>query len=231
MWVPPQNREEASFRGYTVVEPSTVVTTHLTEVVKDNMAELLSFSETQKLIDDLGREHQKLVADLVPAKASVGIVQRVLQALLSERISIRDLPTILEGVGEAAGFTGNVTLIAEHVRTRLARQLCDAVVDGSGVLPLVTLSPEWEQSFADAIVGKGDERQLAMQPSKLQQFITQVRQTFERQSMLGHAPVLLTSPAIRPFVRSIVERFRPATPVMSQNEVHPRARVRTLATI
>ncbi|MEX2649216.1 MAG: flagellar biosynthesis protein FlhA [Alphaproteobacteria bacterium] len=231
MWVAPQHREEASFRGYTVVEPATVITTHLTEVVKDNMADLLSFSETQKLLDDLGREHQKLVADLVPGRVPVGIVQRVLQGLLAERVSVRDLATILEGIGEAAGFTQNVTLMIEHVRARLARQLCDLAADAQSVVPLVSLSADWEQAFADAIVGKGDERQLAMAPSRLQQFIGQVRQAFERQAMLGHTPVLLTSPAIRPFVRSIVERFRPATMVMSQAEIHPRAKVRTLATV
>jgi flagellar biosynthesis protein FlhA len=230
-WVAAQHREEASFRGLTVVEPSTVITTHLTELVKDHMADLVSFSETQRLLDDLGKEHAKLVADLVPNRVSVGTIQRVLQALLAERVSIRDLATILEGIAEAVGFTQNITLIAEHVRARLARQLCDAVTDGSGVVPIVTLSPEWEQSFAEAVVGKGEERQLAMAPSKLQQFITQVRQTFERQAMLGHSPVLLTSPAIRPFVRSIVERFRPLTVVMSQNEIHARAKVRTLATV
>ena len=230
-WVHASQREEASFRGYTVVDPATVITTHLTEVVKDNMAELLSFAETQKLIDDLGREQHKLVGDLIPGKVSIGTVQRVLQCLLSERVSVRDLPTILEGIAETAGFTQNVTLIAEHVRARLARQICDGIADGQGVLPLVTLSPEWEQAFAEAIVGKGDDRQLAMAPSRLQQFITQVRQAFERQAMLGHAPALLTSPAIRPFVRSIVERFRPTTVVLSQNEIHARAKVRTLAAI
>ncbi|MGH6720119.1 MAG: FHIPEP family type III secretion protein, partial [Alphaproteobacteria bacterium] len=231
MWVAAPLREEAAFRGYTVVEPSTVVTTHLTEIVKDNMADLLSFSETQKLLDDLARDHPKLVGELVPGRTSVGVVQRVLQGLLAERISIRDLPTILEGIGEACGFTQNVTLVIEHARTRLARQLCDTAADTQGVVPLVSLSPEWEQAFADAIVGKGDERQLAMAPSRLQQFIGAVRQAFERQAMLGHTPVLLTSPSVRPFVRSIVERFRPTTMVMSQAEIHPRAKVRTLAAV
>ncbi len=116
MWVGETHREEASFRGYTVVDPSTVITTHLTEVIKDNMAELLSYAETQKLLDDLPKEDQKLIADLVPSQISVGAVQRILQNLLAERISIRDLPTILEGVAEAAGYTRNLTMITEHVR-------------------------------------------------------------------------------------------------------------------
>ena len=231
MWVPEANREEAAFRGYTVVDAPTVITTHLTEVIKEHMSELLSYSETQKLLDELDQDHQKLVADLVPSKIAVSGIQRVLQNLLSERVSIRDLPTVLEGISEAVGFTQNITLVSEHVRSRLARQLCSANTGADGVIQLVTLSPDWEQAFADAVVGTGDERQLSMAPSKLQEFITVVRQTFERHAMMGELPVLLSSPGIRPFVRSIVERFRPTTVVMSQNEIHPKAKIRTVGQI
>ncbi len=149
MWVEEGHREEALFKGLTVVDPSTVITTHLTEVIKDNMAEMLSYSETQKLLDDLGTSHQKLVSDIVPSQISVGGIQRVLQNLLGERVSIRDLPTILEGISEACGTTRNVTAITEHVRSRLARQLCEAVNSPAGFIPLVTLAPEWEQAFAE----------------------------------------------------------------------------------
>ena len=231
IWIEPGYREEALFKGYTVVDPSTVITTHLTELIKDNMPELLSFTETQKLLDELDKEHQKLVADVVPSQITVGGLQRVLQNLLAERVSVRDLATILEGVSEAASQTRSITQITEHVRTRLARQICDANINEMGFIPLVTLSPEWEQGFAESLVGDGDDRQLTMAPSRLQQFITSVRQTFERHAMMGETPVLLTSPLIRPFVRSIVERFRPATVVMSQNEIHPKAKIKTLGQI
>jgi len=231
MWVDPGAREEALFRGYTVVDPSTVITTHLTEVVKENMAELLSHAETQKLLDELPKEHQKLVADLIPSQISVGGVQRVLQTLLGERVSIRDLPNVLEGVSEACGYSRNITSIVEHVRARLARQLSDSATDAGGVIPLITLSPEWEQAFQEAIRGEGEERHLAMAPSQLQQFIQTVRQNFERFAIMGETPVLLTSPGIRPFVRSIVERFRSTTMVMSQNEIHAKAKIRTLGQI
>jgi flagellar biosynthesis protein FlhA len=231
LWTAESNREEATFRGYTVVEPQTVVTTHLTEVVKDAMAELLSYSETQKLLDELDKSHQKLIADMVPSQISAGGIQRVLQNLLAERISIRDLPSILEGISEACGYSRNVSVITEHVRARLARQISDAHTNESGFIPLITLSPAWEQAFAEAIVGQGEEKHLAMPPTRLQEFITSVRQTFERHAMGGEAPVLLTSPAIRPYVRSIIERFRPITAVMSQNEIHPKARIRTLGQI
>ena len=166
IWIEPGYREEAMFRGYTVVDPSTVVTTHLTELIKDNMPELLSFTETQKLLDELDKEHQKLVADVVPQQITVGGLQRVLQNLLAERISIRDLPTILEGISEAASQTRSITQITEHVRTRLARQICDACANELGIITLITLSPEWEQAFAEALVGDGDDRQLTMAPSR-----------------------------------------------------------------
>lgn len=231
MWINDRHREEALFRGYTVVDAPTVVTTHLTEQVRDNMAELLSYAETQKLLDDLDKSQQKLVADLIPAHISLGGVQRILQNLLAERISIRDLPTILEGVSEGAAFTRNLTLITEHVRARLARQLSDAATNPDGIVPMITLSPDWEQAFAESIVGQGEERQLAMAPSKLQQFIAAVRGTFEKQAMQGETPVLLVSPGIRPFVRSVVERFRPITVVMSQNEIHPKAKIKTMGHI
>ncbi len=231
MWINDQSREEAMFRGYTVVDAPTVITTHLTEVVKDNMSELLSFSETQKLLDELDKTHQKLVADLIPTQISVGGVQRALQNLLRERVSIRDLSTILEGISEACGYTRNIMQITEHVRARLSRQLSDANVDSQGVILLATLSPEWEQTFMESIVGEGDEKQLSMQPSKLQQFINTVRRGYETFAQRGESPALLVSPLIRPYVRSIVERFQPITVVMSQNEIYPKAKIKTVGQI
>ncbi len=231
MWIDPTNREEALFRGYTVVDPPTVITTHLTEVIKDNMSELLSHAETQKLLDELDKEHQKLIAELIPSQMTIGGLQRVLQNLLGERISIRDLPTILEGIAEACGHTRNVTMITEHVRARLARQISDNNTGPQGFIPLVTLSPEWEQAFAESLVGTGEEKQISMAPSQLQDFISRTRQTFERFAMQGETPILLTSPMVRPYVRSIVERFRPMTVVMSQSEIHPKARIKTLGQI
>ena len=231
MWVEATAREEALFRGYTVVDPPTVVTTHITEIIKDNMAELLSHSETQKLMDEMDKVHQKLVAELIPTQISVGGVQRVLQNLLTERVSIRDLPTILEGIAEACSHTRNVTLITEHVRARLARQISEANTGHQGFIPLLTLSAEWEQAFAESLVGSGEDKQLSMAPSKLQEFISKVRQSFERHAMQGESPVLLTGPSVRPYVRSIIERFRASTVVMSQSEIHAKAKIKTLGQI
>jgi flagellar biosynthesis protein FlhA len=230
-WIDDGLREEASFRGYTIVDPATVLTTHLTEVLKENMPDLLTYAEVQKLIKELPAEQKKLADDLIPSVVSATTVQRVLQSLLRERISIRDLAAILEGIGEAAPHTSSITMLVEQVRGRLARQLCYAYRGDDGALPIVTMSAEWENAFADALVGSGEEKQLALAPSRLQEFIRGVRETFERAALAGDSPVLLTSPAIRPYVRSIIERFRGQTPVMSQNEIHPRARLKTVGSI
>lgn len=231
MWIEEAQKEDALFRGYTVVDPPTVITTHLTEVIKDNMPDLLSYTETQKLLDELDKDYQKLVADVVPGAITVGGLQRTLQNLLGERISIRDLPTILEGVQEATGYTRNVTMITEHVRARMARQISNDNTNEQGFIPILTLSPQWEQVFSESLVGDGEDKQLSMAPSRLQEFIAGVKQAFDRQAAMGEAPILLTSPAIRPYVRSIVERFRPSTTIMSQNEVHPKAKIKTLGQI
>ncbi len=231
MWIDEQYREEAHFRGYTVVDAPTVITTHITEIIKDNMSDLLSYTETQRLLDELPVDYQKLVAEVIPSKMSVTGLQRILQNLVSERVSIRDLPAILEGVSEAIVYTKNPLYVTEHVRARIARQLCEANIGPGGFVPLATLSPDWEQAFADALVGDAEEKQLAMPPSQLQGFIAAVREAYDRFGQMGEVPVMLTSPGIRPYVRSVVERFRPQTIVMSQNEIHPKAKIRTLGQI
>lgn len=228
MWVSENYREEALFRNYTVVDPPTVITTHLTEVVKDNMADLLSYAETQKLLDDLGKEEQKLISECIPSQISVSGVQRVLQNLLGEMVSIRDLPTIMEAVSESSRVTQNISLITEHVRMRLGRQISHQNTNEEGYIPILALSPAWEQAFIESISGEGEERVLAMQPTRIQEFIAAVRQKFEALSMQGENPVLMTSPTIRPYVRSIIERFRAQTQVISQNEIHPKARIKTV---
>jgi len=230
-WIDESLREEATFRGYTIVDPSTVLTTHLTEILKENMADLLSYAEVQKLLAELKGEEKKLVEELIPSVVTVTTLQRVLQTLLREKVSIRDLPAILEGLAESAPHTSSVTTLVEHVRTRLARQLCWQHKGDDGALPIVTLSPEWESAFAESLIGQGEDKQLAMAPSRLQEFIRAVRDVFERAAMAGETAVLLTGPQVRPYVRSIIERFRGQTTVMSQNEVHPRARLRTIGTV
>jgi len=230
LWIDPTQKEEATIRGCTVVDPASVLTTHLTEIVRETMAELLSYAETQKLLDDLPREQQKLVTDLIPSQISVGGVQRVLQTLLAERVSIRDLPTVLEGVQEACAINARaIPGIVSHVRTRLARQISDSHLGPNGYIPMITLSPEWEMIFTESLIGPQEDRQLAMAPTKLTDFMQRLRAAFDQSA--GETPILLTSAGIRFHVRAIVERIRPATPVLSQSEIFPRARIRTVGTI
>jgi len=230
-WIDGSLKEEATVKGYTVVDAATVLATHLTELIKGNMSELLSYGEVQKLLKELPKEQAELVKDIVPGTITVSGIQRTLQILLAERVSIRDLATILEGIADGLPATRNPTMLAEHVRARLSRQLCAQHTSPAGYLPIIALTAKWEQAFAESIVGQGDERTLAMQPSKLTEFINLVREKFEQAARDGEAPVLVTSPAIRSFVRGIVERFRAQTSVLAQSEIHPRTRLKTIASI
>ena len=230
-WIDAALKEEASVKGYTVVDAATVLATHLTELIKANMSELLSYGEVQKLIKELPKEQGDLVKDIVPSQITFSGIQRVLQLLLAERVSIRDLSTILEGIADGLAATRNPAMLAEHVRARLSRQLCAQHTSAAGYLPIVALTARWEQTFAESIVGERDDRSLAMQPSKLTEFINLVREKFEEAARDGEAPVLVTSPGIRPFVRGIVERFRAQTSILAQSEIHPRARLKTVGSI
>ncbi len=232
LWIEERLREEALARGATVVDVPGVLATHLTEIVREHMAELLSFSETQKLLDELPKEQQKLVSDLIPAQIGVSALQRVLQALVSERVSIRDLATILEGVQEAlAANLRTLPGMLAVVRAKLARQISEAARGVGTHVPLITLSPEWEVAFSEALVGPPEDRQLAMETSKLQEFLGRLRELLEQAEEQGENAVLLCSGALRPHLRAIVERFRPATSVLAQQEIHPRIRIRTLGSI
>jgi len=230
-WIDSALQDEAQIRGYTVVDAATVISTHLTEVLKSNMPELLSHGEVQKLLRELPKDHADLIKEIVPNQISTTGIQRVLQLLLSERISIRDLPTIIEGIAEVSATVRNPRDIAEHVRARLARQICAQFANPQGVLSIITLSPAWESVFAESIVGQGEERHLAMQPSRLQEFVHHVRERFEDAARIGEMPALVASGLARPFVRQIIERFRRETPVLSQAEIHPRVRLKTVGSV
>jgi flagellar biosynthesis protein FlhA len=230
-WIDQGMREEAQLRGYTVVDAATVISTHLTEVIKNNTADLLSYVEVQKLLKELPKEHQDLLKEITPAQISTTGIQRVLQLLLAERISIRDLGAILEGISEVAGAVRDHRLVTEHVRSRLGRQICAQNSGPTGQLPIITLSPAWEDAFATSLAGEGESRHLAMQPSKLQEFVYRLRDVFEQAAREGEMPVLVTSSLVRLHVRAVLERFRPQTAVLAQGEIHPRARLKTVGSV
>src|SRR6202165_4641942 len=153
-WVDASLKEEASLKGYTVVDAATVLSTHLTELLKTNMADLLSYGEVQKLLKDLPKEQGELIKDIVPSMVTISGIQRVLQLLLAERVSIRDLSTILEGIADALAFSRNPATIVEHVRARLARQICAQNSSANGYLALIALSAKWGQALAQTLVGQ-----------------------------------------------------------------------------
>jgi flagellar biosynthesis protein FlhA len=232
LWVDETQKEQASFRGYTVVDPCSVIVTHLSEVVRENMPDLLSYVQTQKLLDDLPREQQKLVSDLIPSQVSLGIVHRVLQGLLAERVSIRDITTILEALQEAAGLGLRVVpqLIA-HVRVRLARQISAAVIGADGFIQMITLSPQWEEILLDSLTGPPEDRQMAMEPTKLNDFVKKLRSVLDQAISNRESPVLVVSPHIRFPLEAVVKRIRSVTPVVAQTEIFPKARIRTIAVL
>ena len=230
-WIDEVRREEASFNGYMVVDCSTVLVTHLTEVIKDNLSELLTRNETQKLLDELGPQYKKLVEEIIPGQFNMGNLQKVLQNLLAERVSIRDLPSILEAISDAVSVTKNVQVITEMVRARLSRQISTTYTSPEGFIPIINLSGAWERTFSESVVPDGDDRQLAMEPTKVQSFLRAVKENYEKSSNGDSRPVLLTSPTNRPFVRSLLERTMPSVPVLSQQEIHPKARIKTVGSI
>lgn len=231
VWIAPSQKIEAETHGYTVVDNTTVLTTHLTEIVRDHMGELLSFADVQKLLDEMNDAYKKLLNDIVPTQITVGSIQRILQNLVSERVSIRDLAGILEAIAEACAFSRNTTTITEHVRVRLSRQITFAHVDQENMLSVVNLGPTWEQIFMESLVGDNEVRNLALPPSMLQAFISNLKRSFDDLILQGEIPVLVTPALLRPYVRSILERVRPSTIVMSQSEVYPKVKIKNLGQI
>ena len=159
------------------------------------------------------------------------MIQSILQNLLAEMVSIRDLPTILEAIADKAKATKNVTSVTEFVRSRLSRQICSANTHSEGYIPVVALSDEWERNFSQHIVGDSESKQLSMPPSKLHEFTVKIRNIYEEQAAKGYIPVLLTSSTVRPHIRSIIARLKIGITVMSHNEVHAKAKIRTFAVV
>jgi len=230
LWVDQTVAGQAEASGFTVVDPESVITTHLTEVVKENMAELLTYGCAKEAIDGLDRSYQKLVTDL-PVPSPAIMVQQVLQALLLERVSIRNLPLIVEAMAEATRQTSKPALILETVRRRLSSQICQGLADDQGFVPVITLSPAWETEFIEAVKIVGDDRTFVMSPKRVQEFVLQARQKIQRFASDDAWPALMVNPEARTYVRSMLERVSPMTPVISNAEVHRKVSLRTVATI
>ncbi|MGR3756829.1 MAG: flagellar biosynthesis protein FlhA [Tranquillimonas sp.] len=230
VWVDNDTAAEAERHGFTVVDPESVITTHLTEIIKEHMPELLTYGATRELIDGLDRNYQKLVTDLSTPSPAI-LLQHVLQGLLAERISIRNLPLIVEAVAEIGRTSTNVGRVTEHVRKRLSNQICHALTDPSGFMPVIVMSPAWETEFTEAVRVNGDDRNFLMSPKRVQEFVLQARQEIQQFAQKDEWPALMVSPEVRTFVRSMLERVSPMTQVVAHTEIHRKASLRTVATI
>ncbi|MBM9602988.1 flagellar biosynthesis protein FlhA [Desulfopila inferna] len=229
IWISEDKKERSQIAGYTVVDCTTVMTTHITEVIKKHAHELIGRQEVQNLLDNLLKSYPKLVEELVPAVLSLGTIMRVLQNLLREGVSIRDLRTILETMADWAPVTQDTDILTEYVRHALSRTICSQLVD-NGVIPLMTLAKEVEDKIQQAIQHREQGSYLAIDPPTAQKILDAIGET-SNVFQGGHMPTLLVAPQIRPHVRSLTERYYPALTIISHNEIAPDLKVKSLGTV
>jgi flagellar biosynthesis protein FlhA len=231
-WIVPEAREHAEMLGYTVVDPTSVITTHLSEVIRQQAPAILSRQDVQALLDGVKAEHPALVGELVPELLGIGEVQKVLQHLLGERISIRDLVTILEALADAARSTRDSDLLGERVRQALGRAISRQNIGLDGRLSVVTLSPAWQQSLAGTLqtTDTGNSMLLMDAPSG-SKLIQALSREMERVASLGHNPVLLCPARLRLALRRFTERSLSALTILSYSEVAPQVEVTTLGVV
>ena len=219
VWIPEAQKEEAMLAGYTVVDPSTVIATHLTEVFRRHLGDFLGRQETQGLLDNLSKTAPKAVEELVPGILPLGVVQKVLQNLVRENVSVRDLLTIVETLADHGLMVKNTEILTEYVRERLSRTIVKPYLDSQGALPIITLDPKAEQILQDSIRQTENGVYLALAPGSAQRLMQQINQAVERAVNTDGQPVVLVSPMTRPHLAQLVMRFLPSVPVLSQAEI------------
>ena len=229
-WIKAQERERAQLAGYTLVDPATVLATHLTEIIKSQAYELLGRQETKSLLDTVSKTHPKVVEELVPKVLSVGEVQKVMQNLLKERVSIRDAVTILETLADFGSYTKNIIALTEYCRQALGRSICKSYQTEEGDLPVFTIGPDLEKSIIDGVVHSDQGSYLALEPRQAKDIMTRFRRTVETAGSAGN-PVVLCSPAARTYVRQLLERFLPNVAILSHSEIPPSIRVLSLGMV
>ena len=219
VWIPEAQKEEAMLAGYTVVDPSTVIATHLTEVFRRHLGDFLGRQETQGLLDNLSKTAPKAVEELVPGILPLGVVQKVLQNLVRENVSVRDLLTIVETLADHGLMVKNTEILTEYVRERLSRTIVKPYLDSQGALPIITLDPKAEQLLQESIRQTENGVYLALAPGSAQRLMQQINQAVERAVNTDGQPVVLVSPMTRPHLAQLVMRFLPSVPVLSQAEI------------
>lgn len=230
LWIPESEREQAELNGYTVVDAVSVLATHLTEVIKSHAAEILGRQEAQNLVDNLKKTNKALVEEVVPDLLTVGEVQKVLQNLLAERISIRDMETIFEVLSDYARATKDTEILTEYVRHAMARQITQANVQ-NGQLPCVTLDPALENRIAGGVQRTDRGSYVSLDPDSMKKLIESLNNELQKLTNMGYQPIVLTSPAVRLYFRKLVERSVPGIIVLSQAEIEQNVEIQILGVV
>jgi flagellar biosynthesis protein FlhA len=230
IWIHEAYRERAELSGYTVVDPISVLATHLTEVVKNHSDELLGRQDVQTLIDSVKQDHPAVVSELVPAMMSVGDIQKVLVCLLRERVPVRDLVTIMETLADSAGFTKDPEILSEYVRRALSRNISRQYIQNN-VLTCITLEPQTENQIVSSVQQSDRGSYVTLDPNSMQLFIASLSNELQKLTSSGFHPVLLTSPASRLYVRKLTERIAPNLVVLSFAELESQIDVQSVGMV
>jgi flagellar biosynthesis protein FlhA len=231
VWITDAQRAEAEALGFTVVDAESVVVTHLTETIRKHTADLLTRQDVRSLLDSLKEHNQAVVEEVVPDLLSVGELQRVLQALLREGVSIRDLGAIVEAAGDRARVTRDPELLAEYARQALGRTIVSPYLDAERTLRAITLDPHLEQEVSDAIAQTPDGEYLAMDPTRAQALVHQLSNHVEQAVTRGRRPVLICSSRVRRHLRRLCEQALPQLSVCAYNEIAPGIGVETIGVV
>ncbi|WP_339249723.1 flagellar biosynthesis protein FlhA [Sporosarcina sp. FSL W8-0480] len=230
-WITEDVKEDAEIMGYTVVDPPSVVSTHLTEVIRANAADLIGRQETKQLVDHISETYPILVEELTPTPLSIGEIQKVLAKLLRENVSIRNLPIIFETLADYSKYTSDIDLLTEYVRQSLARQITTQYSAGVDTLKVLTVSGKIEKLIADNIQQTEQGNYLSINPSHSQEILESIAREIERVALMDQSPVILCSPAIRMYLRQITERYFPQIPVLSYNELEASIEIQSVGVV
>lgn len=231
LWIHPSRKEQAEMAGYTVVDLPTVMATHLTEILRTHAHELLGRQEASQLIENFKKINPKVVEELIPDILSLGSVVRVMQNLLKEQISIRDMLTIFETLADEAPKQKDVEILTEAVRKGLARSITRKYTNDSGRIPVMTLHPNIEENIANSLLQTEQGVQLVMDPHSAHQLINQIASTVEHNPEIAGQPILLASPTARRHIFKLTHRFIPQLIVLSHNELSSDAHIQSVATV
>jgi flagellar biosynthesis protein FlhA len=229
VWIPKDKRERAQLLNYTVVDPPTVLATHLTEMIRNHAYELVGRQDVKALIDFVSETHPKLVEELVPKTLSVGEIQKVLQHLLREKVSIRDLVTIFETLADYGAQTKDPVTLTEMTRAALGRSITKSLVNDKGELPVITLSPEWETQLSAAVTRSDSGAYLAVDPKRFEQLVMAISTTCQKLTTPNWT--LLCSSGLRFHLRKLVERFIPNLTVISPNDIPPNLQITSIGVV